>query len=97
MVSLVWKDPGMTMLANQAIVQHDGQMVYLTFGQANPPLILGETEEEKQRQLDEIQSVTVLPIIRLAMAPESFRAVIEILQTHLTKMGEMGPGGHETA
>jgi hypothetical protein len=83
LVPLVWGEPGMVAFANQVIVQYDGNLVFLTFGQANPPVILGETEEEKQRLLEKIQSIVVAPVVRLVMAPENFRSVVEAFQKHL--------------
>jgi len=83
MVPLVWGESGTAVFANQAVIQYDGNLVYLTFGQANPPVLIGSTEEEKQQQLDKVQSIVVSPVIRLVMAPESFRAVVEACQKHL--------------
>jgi len=82
-VPLVWSEAGMAVLANHAFLQFDGSLVYLTFGQANPPVVLGETEEEKRQQLDKVHSITVSPVIRIAMPPENFRALTEALQKHL--------------
>ena len=88
-VPVVWSDPGSSVFANQAVVQYDGNLVYLAFGQANPPVISGDTEEEKQQQLDKIHSIVVSPVIRLVMAPESFRAVVKVLRSHLERMDNM--------
>lgn len=96
MVSLVWGEPGMTVFANQAVVQYDGNMVYLTFGQASPPVIAGETDEERQRQLDKVHSVAVLPVVRLAMAPASFRAVADALQRHIEMVEKADQSTQET-
>ena len=89
MIKLVWGEAAVTVFANQAVVQYDGSAVYLTFGQANPPVIWGETEEEKRQQLEKIDSVTVSPIIRLAMTPDSFRAIAEAMRKHLTTIDKV--------
>lgn len=83
LVPIVWGEAGTTIFANHAAAQYDGKAVYLTFGQANPPVILGQTDEEKQQQLDKVQSLVVQPVIRLAMTVEDYRAVIEVLQKHI--------------
>jgi hypothetical protein len=82
-VPLIWGEPGTATLANQVVLQYDGNLIFLTFGQANPPVIWGDTEGEKQQQLDKVQSIVVAPVIRLVMAPENFRAVVEACQKHL--------------
>jgi hypothetical protein len=89
MLPLVWEEPGTAVFANQAIAQYDGHSVYLTFGQVRPPLILGETEEERHRQIEKVQSVTVLPVVRIAMTPETFRVVAEALQKHLALINKI--------
>ena len=89
MVPLVWGEPGMAVFANQIVIQYDGNSVYIAFGQTSPPVILGETDEEKQRQLDRIQSLPVLPVVRVAMTPESFRSMADALQKHLAIMGKI--------
>ena len=83
LVPLVWSEPGVAIFANHAAAQYDGNLVYLTFGQAQPPFILGQTEEEKQRQLDGVQAIAIRPVICLAMTPQDFRAVGEVFQKHL--------------
>ncbi len=85
-VPLVWSEAGPPVVANHVIAQYDGNLVYVTFGQANPPIILGDTEEERKQQLDQIQSVTVSPVIRIAMTPTTFRAIAEALQKHIALM-----------
>ena len=89
-VPLVWIEPGAPIVANQAVVQYDGNLVYVTFGQSSPPLILGDTEEERRQQLDKINSIAVAPVIRLVMAPEHFRAVVEVFQRHVSIMDAIG-------
>lgn len=82
-VPLVWEEPGLAVLANQALLQFDGNLVYLTFGQTKPPLITGDTEEEKREQLEKVHSIAVSPVARIAMTADGFRAVAGIVQKHL--------------
>jgi hypothetical protein len=95
MVRLVWTEPGATILANQALVQYDGNLVYLTFGHANPPIILAETEEEKQKQLDAVDSMSVSSVLRVAMTPATFRSVADVMQKHLGTMGRIDKAEHK--
>ncbi len=89
LVPLIWGEAGVAVFANQAIAQYDGRMVHLTFGQANPPVILGPSEEEKQQQLDKVQSILIQPVIRLTMTVEDFRAVGEVFQKHLALIDQL--------
>ncbi len=82
-VPLSWAEPGPAVFANVAYAQYDGKSVYITFCQAIPPAILGQTDEEKLQQLDKVESIVAAPVIRLVMAPENFRAVAETFQKHL--------------
>ncbi len=82
-VQLHWGEAGIVLFVNNAIAQFDGRSVFLTFGQAAPPVILGDTNEEKQSQLDKLESITVAPIIRLALTVEGYRDIVQVLQKHL--------------
>jgi len=95
MVRLVWTEPGPAILANQALVQYDGNLVYLTFGHTNPPIILAETEEEKQKQLDAVDSISVSPVLRVAMTPATFRSVADAVQKHLATMARIDRVEHK--
>jgi hypothetical protein len=90
LVPLVWAQAGTPVFANHVLAQYDGSSVFLTFGQASPPLIWGGTEEEKQGQLDRLQSVAISPVIHLVMTPEKFREIVEVLQKHVAMMGKTG-------
>jgi len=83
-VPLVWTEPSAPVPANQVIVQYDGSLVYITFGQASLPLIWGDTDEEREQQLERIDRIEVTSVVRLAIAPGNFRAIADALQRHLS-------------
>jgi len=87
-VPFVWGEPGAPVFANHALIQYDGKSVFVTFGQAAPPLIWGTNQEEKNQQLEKIDSITVWPIIRIALDPESYRGIAEAFQKQLEIMGK---------
>ena len=80
LVPLVWGEPGVAVFTNHLAAQYDGKMVYLRFGQAQPPLIFGQTDEEKQQQLDDVQQIAIQPAICLAVTPQDFRNMGEVFQ-----------------
>ena len=90
LVRLVWGDLGgaPAILANNVLLQFDGSMVFLTFGQAAPPLVAGETEDEKREQLSKIESVPVSTMVRLAVPVENYRAMVGAFQKHLAVIGK---------
>jgi hypothetical protein len=83
MVPLVWGDAGAAIYADNVLAQYDGKVVHLTFGQARPPMITGQTDEERESQLNEVKFVVVTPVAKLAMPAENFRAIVASLQQHI--------------
>lgn len=65
--------------ANQFISQHHNGQFVLSLGMLVPPPILG-TEEQKAKQIERINHVTVRPLIRVALTPEVMDQLIGVLQ-----------------
>ena len=80
-VPLLWvgADELPVLAANQLITQVDGDYIYLHFGHATPPVILGDAEQ-RQEQLEQLEYVPVRPIVRLAVSRRHLGEVIELLQ-----------------
>jgi len=69
------------LFANQFVAQvGDTGEIFLTVGQVVPPAIIGQTEEERREQAENIQYVQVKPIARLAMTPEKLRELKTVLE-----------------
>ena len=71
------------LFANQVLAQLDdvGEIL-LTFGQATPPLLLGD-DEEKQAQLSNIGFVPVKPVARVAFSRPRLEQLIQLLNETL--------------
>jgi hypothetical protein len=71
------------LFANQFIGQVDDHGdVIITFGQANPPLILGSPEEQAE-QAANLAFIQVRPVARLALGRDRIKDVITALQQTL--------------
>jgi hypothetical protein len=86
MVEVHWAESGLAVFANNLIAQFDGTSIHLTFAQINPPLIVGTTDAEKQKQLDKISSVMAMPVARLVVPLENFRNMVRALQEQLDQV-----------
>jgi len=52
------------------VIQHQPDFFVLSFFEVWPPAILGETEEEKQKALDSLESVEAKCVARLIFPPD---------------------------
>ena len=67
-------------LVNQVLGQVGQQdEVILTFGQVNPPLLMG-TREQQAQQASEIPFVAVKPVARLALTKAGLDDLVRVLQ-----------------
>ena len=55
--------------ATNMVIQHTEHEFVLSFFEAMAPPIIGNTEEEKQAQLDQVESVTAKCIARIIISP----------------------------
>lgn len=54
--------------------------IFLTLGSILPPLISGETVEEREASARSVSYVQAKPIVRLAFTPERFDEMVKVLQ-----------------
>lgn len=73
-------------MANQFLGQVDGDQVVFTIGQVAPPVILGETQDERRAQADRIPYVPITPLGRFSMTQRRMQELIQVLQTTLENM-----------
>lgn len=70
--------------ANHALVQNEGHEVYISFFDIRPPILTG-TQEEKQKQLDELDSVQATCVARIVMSTGRIQGLIGALDDQLQK------------
>jgi hypothetical protein len=72
------------LFVNQVLGQVGQQSeVILTFGQVAPPAILGQTREERERQVRALTHMPIKPIARLALTREGLEQLVGVLQQTL--------------
>ena len=72
-------------LSNHFVIQHDGPEFHLLFFQTQPPIVLADTEEERRKALEEIQSVRSVCIARIIVSAERLPSIISAMQENLEK------------
>ena len=88
LVPIEWPDSsGAAQFTNHLLAQRDGNSMYLSFCQVNPPYVVGAAEEI-QEQLEQIKSLQATLVARLVIPLDSFRAMFEVLQRQMTMMEE---------
>jgi 2-methylisocitrate lyase-like PEP mutase family enzyme len=88
LVPIEWPDSsGAAQYANHLLAQRDGNSMYLSFCQVNPPHLIGAAEEIEE-QLERIKSLQAVLVARLVIPLDSFRAMFEVLQRQMTIMEE---------
>jgi hypothetical protein len=65
--------------ATHVVVQSAESETFISFFQAQPPIIVGETDE-RQRQLDAIASISVRCVAKVIVAPKKLLEMISLLQ-----------------
>jgi hypothetical protein len=85
-VRLDWRVPEhiRTQYATNFAVTHGEHEFYMLFFELQRPILLGEPEEIEAR-IEQIESIPVECIARIAMSAERIQAVIDALQEHLEK------------
>jgi hypothetical protein len=71
------------------VVQHQPDMFILSFFEIWPPPILGESEEEKQRELDALDHVEAKCVARLAVTPSKMKEFLETMSENLRNYERM--------
>ena len=90
-ILIEWTEPETVVFTNQLAASTDGNVVFLTFGQAVPPIMpmtvtaLGQPPKPVQPTKVRVQATT-----RVVMTPQVLRAVIQSLQQMLELL-ERGP------
>ncbi len=82
-VRLLWIDleEQAVQMANQFIGQVANDEIMLSIGHASPPIIIGDTIEERRSQAENIGYVPVRPITRIALTRGGLAELMGILDT----------------
>lgn len=86
-IEIEWLRPEQlqTVYANNLIVQHTPSEFILSFFMVEPPLLTG-TQEEKMRQLADIDAIPAYCVAKIVVAPDRLdvfvKALAENLQTY---------------
>lgn len=83
-VRLVWApDQNLqTIYANHFFITHAGDEFYLTFGELIPPVIQNESVAELREKIGD--SLEILPLVRLAIAPDAMLRIAEAIRSNVT-------------
>jgi hypothetical protein len=85
-IPVVWigSDDHPILLANQFVVQYqEDDEFFITIGQLQPPMILGDTPADRLDQAKKMSFVPVQVIARLSMTKARTLELIEVLQTNV--------------
>jgi hypothetical protein len=80
-VRLLWIDLDEVVIqhANQFVGQANGEEIYLSLGCAPPPVIMGDTPDERRAQAQNIGYIPVRPIARVSMTRDHLDQLIRVL------------------
>lgn len=68
-VNHVYPESLETKVPNHFVIQHDDETFTLSFFEIRQPMILGETDEEKQEQIEALVEVEAKCVARLVLTP----------------------------
>ena len=80
-------DEVVTKYATNMVVQHSEHDFTLLFFEAQPPIIVGPTDQ-KQKALESVKSVTARCVARIVVAPARMKEFIRVLSENLTRYEE---------
>jgi hypothetical protein len=84
-IKVSWPEPGNAVYANNVVVQRDDDIIHLAFFQINPPLVLAESDQERESLWENVNSVNASPVVRVVIPQSKVRRLIEVLSEQLEK------------
>ncbi|MFJ4785571.1 hypothetical protein [Streptomyces sp. NPDC088794] len=76
--------------SNQAIAQFDSDHVYLAFGSATPPVLMGQDEDAVRDQAKQLSYVPARTVARLAVSRRFLGELIDVLEKTAAKFDAQG-------
>jgi len=71
------------------VVQHQPDFFVLSFFEVWPPAIIGETDKEKQQELEGLDHVDAKCIARLVVTPSKMKEFIETMSNNMANYEKM--------
>lgn len=95
-VPIAWIVPDdlVTRYATNIVVQHSEHEFFLSFFEADPPIILG-SREEALATIEQLGSLKAKCVARIVVAPKRMREFVRVLQANLEKYLEAEAEGEE--
>ena len=76
-------DENPILFANHFVVQHHMTEFIITFGQVQPPIILGSPEQQAQ-QAEHISSIPARVVARIGLTPQRMTELVRVMQENLS-------------
>ena len=90
MLRVAWNELGPAVFANQVLALTHESMLHLGFYQIVPPLVLGDTEEERSQAIEAIGqrgTVDAKLVVHITLPLSKLTAIIDALTKQATKCG----------
>ncbi len=90
LLRVAWSELGPAVFANQVIALTDENMLHLGFYQTVPPLVLGDTDEERKRAIEALQqrgTVDAKLVVHVTLPLSKLAGVIDVLAKQATMCG----------
>lgn len=82
-IERVFPDNLQSHFVTNLVVQHQPEYFVVSFFEAWPPVIIGETLEERQAAIDDLNSVKAKCVARLIVTPEKMHEFVKVLSDNL--------------
>jgi len=79
----VFPDDLQSHFISNIIVQHEAENFIISYFEVWPPSILGETEEEKQQQIDALETIEARCVARLVVTPSRMMSFLRVMQDNI--------------
>ena len=79
----VYPDNLQSHFVSNVVVQHQPDAFILSFFEVWPPPIIGESNEEKQRAIDSIESIEARCVARLVVTPSKMKEFLAVMNENL--------------
>lgn len=85
---IAWPTDVPAAYANNVVAQKDDGMLLLTFFQVNPPYLIAETDDERKKMVEEMESLNALVTAKVAIPLSAVPALLRVVQYHAESSSE---------